>query len=458
MKKLFLFIICILGLQAFAQTPELDLELVSDVFSSPVDIQNAGDDRLFIVEKGGRIRILNGDGSVNSTNFLDISSQVSGGSEQGLLGLAFHPDYATNGFFYVNYTNNSGDTQVSRFSVDPGNPDVALGGSELNLLSISQPFSNHNAGSLAFGPDGYLYITSGDGGSGGDPQNNGQNTATLLGKMLRIDVDNPSGGNNYGIPADNPFVGSSSERQEIWAYGLRNPWKFSFDRTTNDIWIADVGQGEIEEINKQPSTAAGLNYGWRCYEGSEIYNNSGCPDPSTLTFPEAEYTHAGGNCSITGGYVYRGSDYPGMVGYYIAADLCSGRIFTVDQDGDLIDHGSFGGTWVTFGEDIDNELYIADIGGEIYRVTDTNVASANSFSQTYFKLFPNPASDYVSVWAPNRLESIRIINLLGSEVVAYTNIDQKETTIGLERIKSGIYLIELIDSRGNVQVEKLIIR
>jgi glucose/arabinose dehydrogenase len=442
----------------YAQQPDLELELVSNAFNSPVDIQNAGDSRLFIVEKGGRIRILNDDGSVNTTPFLDISGQVSGGSEQGLLGLTFHPNYSSNGFFYVNYTDNAGNTQVSRFSVDPGDPDLALGGSELNLLTINQPFSNHNAGSLAFGPDGYLYITSGDGGSGGDPQNNGQNTATLLGKMLRIDVDNPSGGNNYGIPADNPFAGSTSERQEIWAYGLRNPWKFSFDHTSNDIWIADVGQGEIEEMNKQPVFEAGLNYGWRCYEGSEVYNNSGCPDPSTLTFPEAEYTHAGGNCSVTGGYVYRGSDWPVLTGYYFAADLCSGRIFTVDQNGNLIDHGSFGGTWVSFGEDFENELYIADIGGEIFRITDNNLIGTTDFTQNRFKLYPNPASGRVYVQSTLKLDRVRIINLLGTEVLNRSRIDRKELSMGLEQVKSGLYLIEMTDIQGNRQVEKLIIR
>jgi len=458
MKKLLLLIICISCLNLNAQTPEIELQLVSSAFSSPVDIQNAGDDRLFIVEKGGRIRILNDDGSVNSTSFLDISSQVSGGSEQGLLGLAFHPDYQNNGFFYVNYTDTSGDTQVSRFSVDPGDPDVALPGSELNLLSIDQPFSNHNAGSLAFSPDGFLFITSGDGGSGGDPQNNGQNTATLLGKMLRIDVDNPSGGNNYGIPADNPFAGSSTERQEIYAYGLRNPWKFSFDRTALDIWIADVGQGEIEEMNKQPIGNAGLNYGWRCYEGSQVYDNNGCPDPSTLTFPEAEYTHAGGNCSITGGYVYRGTAFPGMVGYYFAADLCSGKIFTVDQDGDLIDHGGFGGTWVTFGEDVEKELYIADIGGDIFRVTDTNIAGVDQLDVSNFKLYPNPASDHLFIESTSTISSVRIINLLGAQVVSLESVGRKDLSIGLQQLKSGLYLVEMIDTEGTIQVEKLIVR
>src|SRR5690606_20907388 len=198
----------------------------------------ANDHRLFAVEQGGKIKIIQPDGTVNSTPFLDISTQVSTGNEQGLLGLAFHPDYANNGYFYVNYTDNNGDTQISRFSVNPANADVANSNSEFSILEFAQPFSNHNGGNLVFGPDNYLYISSGDGGGSGDPTNQAQNINSLLGKLLRIDVDSPSGGNNYGIPPDNPFIGDPNARQEIFAYGLRNPWRFSIDLTENNIWIA----------------------------------------------------------------------------------------------------------------------------------------------------------------------------------------------------------------------------
>ncbi len=236
------------------------------------------------MEQGGKIKILS-NGVINPVPFLDISGQISSGSERGLLGLAFHPDYADNGYFYVNYTKQNGDTQVSRFTRDPANPDIADPTSELPIIGYSQPFANHNGGCLAFGPDGYLYIGSGDGGSGGDPGNRAQNINLLLGKLLRIDVDNPSGGNNYGIPADNPFVGNPNAKGEIWAYGLRNPWRFSFDFTDNNLWIGDVGQGNIEEVDRTATTEAGFNYGWRCYEGSQPYNTENCPPQSELTFP-----------------------------------------------------------------------------------------------------------------------------------------------------------------------------
>ncbi|NND89002.1 MAG: hypothetical protein HKM28_07130, partial [Flavobacteriaceae bacterium] len=223
---------------------DIDIELFADGFTDPVNLQNAGDNRLFVVEQAGLIKILNSDASTNATPFLDISGLVGSGSEQGLLGLAFHPDYQNNGFFYVNFINTSGNTEVVRYSVST-DPDIADPSSALQIISYTQPFSNHNGGHLAFGPDGYLYIASGDGGSGGDPGNRAQDLTTPLGKLLRIDIDNTSGG-NYSIPNDNPFAGDPTLTEEIWAYGLRNPWRFSFDTMTSDLWIADVGQGEVE--------------------------------------------------------------------------------------------------------------------------------------------------------------------------------------------------------------------
>ena len=358
----------------------LNLELVASGFDEPVDISNAGDDRLFITEQDGTIRIVK-DGVVMASPFLDIDSQVnSGANERGLLGLAFHPDYANNGYFYVNYNNSSGTTIISRFSVAQ-NPDTADPNSELILMSIPQPFSNHNGGELEFGPDGYLYIGTGDGGAGGDPGNRSQNPQVLLGKMLRIDVDNPSNGENYGIPADNPFVGDASTLDEIWALGLRNPWKYTFDRATGDLWIADVGQNEWEEIDVQPANSTGgENYGWRCREGMHNYDtSSGCPPLSELTEPIHEYVNTfSEGCSVTGGYVYRGCDYPGMVGAYIYADYCSGKFWSITTDG----NGNYvneelanlsNNQYSSFGEDIDGELYVVAHGqGAIYKVTDTN--------------------------------------------------------------------------------------
>jgi glucose/arabinose dehydrogenase len=322
MKRLLQFCVVLLTTISFAQT--IGLQTFATGFSNPVAIVNAGDSRLFVVQRGGAIRILNANGTINATNFLTLtSSTIVSGGERGLLGLAFHPNYATNGYFYVNYTRASdGATVIARYNVS-ANPDVADASSAQVLLTIAQPFSNHNGGSLVFGPDGYLYIGMGDGGSGGDPDNYGQNINSLLGKMLRIDVDS---GSPYAIPAGNPYAGATPGADEIWAVGMRNPWKFSFDKQTGDLWIADVGQNAREEINKAASTAAGLNYGWRCYEANIPYNTNGCQSASNYFMPVANYALGNGYCSITGGYVYRGSTYPNMVGKYFFSDYCSNRI------------------------------------------------------------------------------------------------------------------------------------
>ena len=283
--------------------------------SSPVGITHAGDGsgRLFIVLQGGRIVIFDGV-KILSSPFLDITSVVSSGGERGLLGLAFHPNYVGNGSFYVNYTNTAGDTVIARYSVS-ANPNQADPTSADILLTIPQPFSNHNGGQLHFGPDGYLYIGIGDGGSGGDPQNNGQDLGTLLGKILRIDVDK---GPPYAIPPDNPFFGpGDGALDEIWAWGLRNPWRFSFDRLTGDMFIGDVGQNSWEEVDFQPaSSAGGENYGWRLMEGNSCYNPATNCNDSTLTLPILVYDHTVG-CSVTGGYRYRGSKNPALDGFYL---------------------------------------------------------------------------------------------------------------------------------------------
>ena len=355
--------------------PALELELFASGFTLPVDIAHAGDGRLFIVEKPGRIRIIDSNGDVLGAAFLDIGARVnSQASERGLLGLAFHPDYASNGYFFVNYTNSGGDTRISRFSVTAGNPNQADPNSELILLQVDQPFANHNAGDLNFGPDGYLYFGLGDGGSANDPGNRAQNRQTLLGKMLRIDVDN---GNPYSIPADNPFASDDFTLDEIWAVGLRNPWRFSFDRLTGAIWIADVGQDTWEEVNYQaPGSAGGQNYGWRCYEGEQAFNLSGCAAQSEYAFPVATYrNNSSTGCSITGGYVYRGAQYPDMYGYYLYADYCTGRFWSLAPDGQggwqNANLANLNNTqFVTFGEDSEGELYVAAISdGDIYRVT-----------------------------------------------------------------------------------------
>jgi hypothetical protein len=453
--SLFLFLLFF----SFLTAQNISIELFKNGFNNPIDLQNAGDDRLFVVEKGGRIKILNPDTTVNTELFLNITSQVSTGGEQGLLGLAFHPDYATNGYFYVNYTKPNGDTQISRFTVDPIDPNIADPTSELPIIGYAQPFSNHNGGGIAFGLDGYLYIAAGDGGSGGDPGNRAQNTTLLLGKLLRIDVDNPSGGNNYGIPADNPFEGSIVDAEEIWAYGLRNPWRFSFDSENGDLWIGDVGQGSIEEINKVAVTAGGLNYGWRCYEGSQPYNTTGCPPMEDLTFPIAEYTHDGGNCSITGGYVYHGI-YTNIQGLYFFADYCSGMIGTVDASGTLVNHGTFGGNWVSFGLDFNNELYIVNIsGGSIYKINGEIIAGVTDFdNQNLLVMTPNPASEYVSLSIENdQIYTVAIMDIKGSLLITEDNLSVSEKNIRISSLSSGLYLVKVISVSGKSIVKKLVI-
>lgn len=360
-----------------ANAQSIELVPYASGFDEPVDIANAADNRLFVAEKDGAIKIVV-NGVVLSPPFMDIDNRInSGGNERGLLGLAFHPDYENNGYFYVNYTALDGSTRISRFSV--GNePDIADPDSELILMTIAQPGGNHNGGDLNFGPDGYLYCGLGDGGGSGDQYNNGQNRQSLLGKIIRIDVDNPLPNLNYGIPADNPFVNDASTLDEIWALGLRNPWRFSFDRETGDMWIADVGQDDWEEIDFQSATSSGgENYGWRCYEGDVPFNTGGCADADTFTLPAHTYPNSSSTgCSVTGGFVYRGTTQATLEGKYIYADFCSGRFWSISPDGAGAwvneDLGNFANEeFSTFGEDNNGELYVAAVDqGQIYRISD----------------------------------------------------------------------------------------
>ncbi len=330
----------------------------------PVFIGHAGDHshRLFILEQPGRIRILQ-NGTLHAAAFLDISDRTDFGGEMGLLGLAFHPRFAKNGRFFVNYTRKpDGATIVAEFQVSQ-NPDHAHP-DEKTLLMVPQPYTNHNGGMLAFGPDGYLYIATGDGGAGGDPGNRGQNPNTLLGKMLRIDVDR---GDPYGIPPDNPFTGQRSGR-EIFALGFRNPWRFSFDRHTGQLWAADVGQNRWEEINV---VEAGNNYGWRVMEGAHCFQPSRCCVTAGLTLPVAEYPNQSPHCAVTGGYVYRGIRVGFLRGTYVFGDYCSGRIMGL-IDGHPHVLLSSGLRISSFGEDEAGELYVVDHGGGIYKITSVS--------------------------------------------------------------------------------------
>jgi len=365
------------GSSLSAQTLVLQ-QIASDLFQ-PVTITHAGDTRLFIVEQNGRIAIH--DGTRLLTNrFLDIDPLVLSGGERGLLGLAFHPRYASTGWFYVNYTDNNGDTVIARYTRSAADPNRADSTTAKVLLRIAQPFANHNGGQLAFGPDGYLYIGTGDGGSGNDPGNRAQNLSDLLGKILRIDVHT---GDPYGIPPDNPFVGQAGARPEIWAYGLRNPWRFSFDRVTGDLFIADVGQGNLEEIDLQhASSDGGANYGWRIMEGSDCYipNVEGCNANGAMVEPIIEYGHNAGACSVTGGFVYRGTSYPRLGGLYLYGDYCNGVIWGAQRlPGNLFATRALLDTNLlisTFGEDVHGELYVANHqAGVVYRITETSPRS-----------------------------------------------------------------------------------
>ena len=398
--RLFTLISFLLLTTALAAQPIVAFETVTTGFNEPVDITGAGDGsgRLFVVEKGGEIHIVDqSDNSVLPTPFLNLSGQVLTNSERGLLGLAFAPDFATSGKFYVNYISDGtgspspGQTVISRFTVSPPGANVASIGTEEVILTISQPFANHNAGDLAFGPDGYLYVPTGDGGAGGDPQDNGQDPQALLGKMLRIDVTTPpvAGGPNYVIPADNPFVGNAAVRDEIWALGLRNPWRFSFDRQTGDMWIGDVGQNAREEINFQPaSSPGGENYGWDCREGFIAYpENSGsssplCGNGSVYTDPIFDYTRntTDGGFSVTGGFVYRGTRADDLLGWYVSADFAESRLFLLPPAGgraDVVTQNVLLSSISSFGEDDEGNLFVAEFGGTVSHVTTERTLPVN---------------------------------------------------------------------------------
>jgi uncharacterized protein (TIGR03437 family) len=391
MRRAILFLT--VSVAAWAQ--ELALVQVASGFDRVTDIQFPGDGtgRMFVVEQRGTIRIVR-DGRTLAAPFLDIVplvTRIGGiGDERGLLGLAFPPDFAQKQHFYVNYTAANGATNIVRYRVSASNPDVADAGSAQVLLTVSQPFSNHNGGQLAFGPDGYLYIGLGDGGSARDPQGHGQNRQSLLGKMLRIDTESDA---SYRVPGSNPFVGDGGYRPEIWALGLRNPWRYSFDRETGDLWIADVGQNRAEEIHFQPaSSRGGENYGWNTLEGFQCLLTPSC-NPAGLTMPVYEYTSRNaGDVSVTGGYVYRGTRSPSLTGLYLYADYGSGRIWALRKQGDQFVNTELRGRGFpvsTFGQDAAGEIYAADYrGGVIYRIesarrpafTANGVVNAASFA------------------------------------------------------------------------------
>lgn len=464
MKKIIYLILLIFSCQ-FGNTQMINLEQYVTGLSAPTDIAHAGDERLFVVERRGKVRIIDKDGVLLSTPFIDIDNMVSnanGQDERGMLGIAFHPDYENNGFFYLNHTDNDDHTNVVRYTVDPSDPNIADPNSRELIIKIEQPYWNHNGGGIKFGPDGYLYIGMGDGGAGDDPQNYGQNKQSLLGKMLRINVDN---GLPYTIPEDNPFVGDDTTLDEIWSIGMRNPWRFSFDKQTGDLWIGDVGQGKFEEVDYEPAgDAGGNNYGWRCYEGTDFTFNSSMADCNEdYVAPIYEIAHQGfsGPCSLTGGFVYRGNTYTDLQGHYICADYCTGEFFTVAPDA----NGNWEGKEVatlnfgisTFGEDIYGELYAATLTqGRIYKVIGGVVNATDIIEEIdELSISPNPVSTTTTLGLESN-ESISvdliIIDLNGAEILSKTAIvnGSFNTQIDLTDYPSGTYILSLNTDKGMI--------
>jgi glucose/arabinose dehydrogenase len=426
---------------------KLDLTEIASDFSIPVAIAHTGDERLFIVEKNGFIRIMDTIGQVMNEPFLDIDAKVnSQASERGLLGLAFHPMYSDNGYFFLNYTNNAGTTTIARFSRDTLDANKADPNSELILFTIPQPFSNHNGGDVVFGPDGYLYIGTGDGGNGGDPGNRAQNLEEQLGKMLRIDVDSEI---PYAIPPDNPFSGVDTVVQEIWAYGLRNPWRYSFDRSTGDLWIADVGQDAWEEINFQAASGTGgENYGWRCKEGFANFNTGNCPPFETLTDPVYVYAHTSANCSgsVTGGFVYRGSKHPYFFGKYIFTDFCTGVFRSVMRDtSGAVESEDLANLqnqeFTAIGEDASGELYVAGASGRIYTIQSL-VSGIHNVKPELISIWPNPASGSFTIDAVDEVISdisLGIYNTLGECVLEIPSLQSNR--VDCSGLVHGVYVV-----------------
>ena len=348
----------------------LTLGIVAEGFAFPVFLTHQpGDGRLFVVEQLGRIRIIDA-GLVLPTPFLDISSIVQLRDEQGLLSVAFHPDYDINGYFYIYYIDDLGTSRIVRYTGDAVEGDPT---SDLDILAVAQPFANHNGGLLEFGPDGMLYIGLGDGGSAGDPLLHGQDPTTLLGSILRIDVDNPDPGMEYGIPADNPFEGTSAGADEVWAYGLRNPWRYAFDDVEGLLYIADVGQSTLEEINVVDDDVGGLNFGWNVMEGTTCFLINNC-NTTGLELPLLTYPTSANACSVTGGYVYRGSALRGLEGNYFFSDFCGGFLQSFRYDNgnvaDLTNWDLSAGAVTSFGEDVDGELYMLNAAGQVLQIVE----------------------------------------------------------------------------------------
>jgi glucose/arabinose dehydrogenase len=458
--------------------PKFRLQDFSSGYDQPLGIVNCGDSRLFIVERTGKIWICDSAGNKSANPFLDISDSVlTADDEQGLLGLAFDPDYSANRKFYINYISKTGNSRISRFKVSLNNPDSADRSTEYLLLHLGQPFPNHNGGQLQFGPDGYLYASFGDGGDAADPFNNGQDLNTLLGKIIRIDVHNTTGNLRYGIPPTNPFVGMAGHREEIWASGLRNPWRFTFDSQNGNMWIGDVGQNNWEEINFQPSTSTGgENYGWGCWEGAHFFKSNCDANNIPPVFPIAEYPHTTSACSgsIIGGYVYRGQQFPRLMGKYIYTDFCTGVFRTVYKDHDvwvnryLRTEEPF--SYTSFGENMNGDLFVSSAStGEIYAIVDSTIITPsftaqsenqamriNSANDGRLLLYPNPNTGEFTVQMSAVKEEIlpvTIVNHVGQVILSGNrslHAGINEWSFSILDLKKGIYFIQVQTEEGTV--------
>ena len=493
MRILLLLGILLASLPARGQL-QLEEALPNLSFQSPVGVGHDGMDAtlLYVIERGGIVKVVvNETTTTGATDFLDIRSRVSAGGEKGLLGLAFHPDYVTNGYFYVYYSTSGGPkdhlSRISRFSQSSTDvyPPTADPESELVLLEVAQPYGNHNGGGLAFGPDGYLYVALGDGGSGGDPEENGQDETNLLGSILRLDVDGggtaPDCGGaegNYTVPADNALAdGPGGACDEIYAWGLRNPWRFSFDRASGQGWIADVGQGQWEEVNRMEN---GGNYGWDVKEGEVCFEDPGpgeppCDDPSLID-PVWVYGHSGGDCSVTGGYVYRGETVSELQGRYIYGDYCSGRVWALDASGDepaneLLDVSA--PVLTSFGEDADGELYLTrfnsfnDSNGKVYRFASSTVSTENPGERSRALRLeppsPNPfsgATDIAFSIPESGPVRLTVYDILGREVArlfdGVAGTEEQSVRFDARGLRAGIYVVRL-EAEGVSRTRKVVL-
>lgn len=476
------------ALAAVSAQVDLTFTQIASGFSQPTDLVASPDssNRLFVVEKGGRIKVIDLlTGEPSGGNFLNMNTRVSTNSERGLLSMAFHPDFANNGEFYVHYSASEssgiqvGANVISRFTLpDPAATTVDASTEEILLVS-PQDFANHNGGDMSFGPDGFLYVGIGDGGSGGDPNDNGQNPQNLMGTLIRIDVDTAIvGGTSYGIPATNPFADGVGGRAEVYSYGLRNPWRFSFDRETGDLWIADVGQNEREEINFTPAnTGNGLNYGWDCREGDIAYpgpSSAACSPSIEYTEPIVSIDHISGpfgGFSITGGFVYRGTDWPELFGTYICADFVTNNIFSVVPDDiggwDLFSETAAGVSSVTaFGESQDGELFVVTFGGTVFQIGGGISNTRNFFNRNFdiaVAVSPNPASTELNVQltgvASAEILKMKLIDAQGRPVMQQTwsiGAGDQNRRLHLPILPVGLYQLVLTNAKGGTTLPVVI--